>query len=540
MSHTAISLVVGGAIALLAPASSGNVYEAFQHLDDVMDQFHECFYVYSDFCAGGNHGFSSGWMGDLSALEYDGNSTNTCFSGRSCIRINFTSRSNNWAGIIFQSVEDDWGTVSNGGFNLTGATKLTFAARGEAGGERVEFFAGSVSGTYGDSFPKISTGYITLSSSWQEYELDLTGQDMSHVVGLFGFVLNTSNDPNGATFYIDQIRYNKSDLNAPRFLNSYHTLACASPDAYLHNVCFIYDECLAVLAYLARGTADDLERARLLADALVFAQGHDRYYTDGRLRNAYMSGDLADHMTGKARLWDEEASIWYEEVSSYTGNLAWAILALVAYYEQEGGAQYLDAAIQIGEWIENHTNDEGGAEGYTGGYAGWEPSQTKITWKSTEHNLDVHVAFKRLYNVTGDAKWLNGALQANSFVDSMWNEAGGHFWTGTLDDGVTVNTNTVPLDIHAWAVMAFTNTDYSALLNWAEDNCRTTCHGFTGFDFNTDKDGVWFEGTAQMTLAYEITGEEEKAVAYVRELCRLSSMQRTITEKELWPHAMTG
>ena len=45
------------------------------------------------------------------------------------------------------------------------------------------------------------------------------------------------------------------------------------------------------------------------------------------------------------------------------------------------------------------------------------------------------------------------------------------------------------------------------LLGWAEQHCYTQADGFKGFDFNDDKDGVWFEGTAQMAVAYQMAGK---------------------------------
>ena len=41
------------------------------------------------------------------------------------------------------------------------------------------------------------------------------------------------------------------------------------------------------------------------------------------------------------------------------------------------------------------------------------------------------------------------------------------------------------------------------LLDCAQRNHRNTHDGFSGYDFNEDKDGVWFEGTGQMAVAYQ-------------------------------------
>jgi hypothetical protein len=489
--------------------------DAYQHLYEVMDRCHTAFYVYANQDDGCNHFYPSGWMGDLSAISFDSNWTSDVYSGDSCTKITFSARGDNWAGIYWLEPENNWGTTPDGGYDLTGATKITFWARGEKGGERIEFFAGGVRGPYPDSFPKTSTGFITLTKTWKQYAIDLSLRDLSHVIGGFGWATNDTYNPSGATYYLDDIAYDKARPNELRFLNSYVPLPFMDPDRYIKNAGFLYDNALALLAFLARGNPDDLRRARILADSFINAMDHDRHYTDGRLRNAYMSGDLIDHQTGKARIpgwWDPADEQWYEDqfqVSTYTGNLAWTMIALLNYYKKMGGDHYLAASIKLGEWIENDTRDARCSGGYTGGYDGWEPNPKKILWKSTEHNIDIYVAFKLLCEVTGEATWEERALYARRFVEAMWNDADGHFWTGTLEDGCTINRSNIPLDIQAWAVMALDS--YTSALTWAESNCYTEKDGFAGFDFNDDKDGVWFEGTGQMAVAYQLNGEKAKA-----------------------------
>ena len=110
-----------------------------------------------------------------------------------------------------QEPQQNWGDYPNAGFNITGATKLTFFARGEKGGEQVEFFVGGIGWPdkpYKESLPKVSTGYVTLSKEWKEYTIDLTGKDLSYVLSGFGWVTNAPrNLGQEITFYIDDIRF---------------------------------------------------------------------------------------------------------------------------------------------------------------------------------------------------------------------------------------------------------------------------------------------------------------------------------------------
>jgi hypothetical protein len=46
-----------------------------------------------------------------------------------------------------------------------------------------------------------------LTTSWQLVTIDLTGQDLTHIIGGFVWVANTANNPKGATFYLDDIVY---------------------------------------------------------------------------------------------------------------------------------------------------------------------------------------------------------------------------------------------------------------------------------------------------------------------------------------------
>jgi len=501
-------------------SSYGSEREAFNYLYEVMDKYHLSFDIYTDQDAGGNHGFPSGWMGDISALKMDTSWIYNCYKGTTCIKNVWIPRNAAWAGIMWQEPENNWGNIKDGGYNLTGATKITFWARGEKGGEPVDFIVGGIKGKYPDTIqPTIHTGRIYLTRQWKRYTIDLRGYDLSKVIGLFGWV--TSIDP---IFYLDEIKYDKARPNELRFIESFSTITAGEPDKGLKNTAFIYDNALALIAFLARGNKDDLRRAKILADAFVYAQNNDRYYKDGRLRNAYMSGDLKDHITGKARIpgwWDSTKRKWYEDrfhVSTHTGNLAWVMIALLSYYKKKGGIQYLKAAERIGEWIERETYDNRCNGGYTGGYEGWEPNPTKITWKSTEHNIDVYVAFTLLYEITGNLKWKNRAFHAKKFVEAMWNTSDKHFWTGTGNDGCSINKSNIPLDIQAWALMALGR--YNSALVWAENNCYVEADGFKGFDFNNDKDGIWFEGTAQMAVAYQINDEIDKANFYISELVK--------------------
>jgi len=330
--------------------------------------------------------------------------------------------------------------------------------------------------------------------------------NMSIVVALSGCAQETGSPGEELAYshlYEQMDRY--EDGSTLRLIRSYAGTPTNSGDC----MAWVYDNDLAILALIDRGTPEDMSRTKTLCDSLIWCQNHDRSFNDGRIRDGYRANNLKD-MTG------ENSSI--KSPGSSAGNMAWTIIALLRYYEAAGGTTYLNSSECVGNWIYDSCHDTRGAGGYTGGYTEWGPE--KLEWKSTEHNIDVYVAFTNLYEATGNSTWQERALHARTFVKSMWNENEGHFRTGTMDDGITINKDVRPLDVNTWGVMALDDVNRSAINNWVENNCQTTCCGFEGFDFNDDRDGIWFEGTAQMCIVYQIGNGTEKSDKYKKEIRR--------------------
>jgi hypothetical protein len=465
---------------------------------------HRYLYVYMDKGSTFNAYFESGWTGDYGDIRFDSGDTTNPHSGTSAICVTYSaaaSQGQKWAGIYWQAPAYNWGDRT-GGYNLSGAARLTFWARGASGGEKIEFLLGGITGLYNDSVqPPRKTGVMTLTPNWQSYTINLTGADLSRISGGFAWTATQADNPNGATFYLDDIRYENA-ANPP---GDAYPPPEFPPDSYMMLTAHTYDNALGLLAFLASGEPGDADRAKLLADSLIWAQQHDEI-VDGRIRNVYYADDLQTGTT-----YGNTGNIARHNYDKYgngmgTGNTAWAMLALLNYYQKYGGSQYLSAALGMGNWIVNNTNSATGAGGYTGGVQGWEPTPEILTYKSTEHNIDVYVAFMKLYEATADPVWRQRAMHAKNFVAAMWNDTDGFFYTGTRDDGKTINTDVLPLDVNTWGFLALGEVDkYGRGLTYALSNHYTSesIGGvlFEGFDFNTDKDGVWWEGTGQMVTA---------------------------------------
>jgi hypothetical protein len=321
---------------------------------------------------------------------------------------------------------------------------------------------------------------------------------------------------NGALLDIHKTGITLGKVYKPKFLQSYQSYEDQIPSESLQNAAFVYDNALAVIAFLAAGEVD---RAKSVVDAIVFAQSHDRFFDDGRLRNAYDSVALVHSsvecpLSGQiVRLpsWkDASTSVWFEDsyqVGTATGNMAWAMLALLSYYETSGGDTYLQSAQRLGEWIDVELRDVRGEGGYMGGVSGGDRSFSKWTHKSTEENIDLVAAFERLAFATGEERWNESAKFARNFVLSMWDDKDGKFWVGTSSDGKTVNRTVVALDVQAWAVLSLRlSGDYLRALEYVEHHMKNG----RGFAFSNISRGVWLEGTAHMASAYAHIGEERK------------------------------
>jgi hypothetical protein len=300
--------------------------------------------------------------------------------------------------------------------------------------------------------------------------------------------------------------------SGPGFVASYPT---AKIDQ-LRDVAFLYDNAAAVLALIGCG---DEKSAAQIGDAIVLALAHDRYWHDGRLRNAYLAGPVKAKALKLAGWWDKKQNMWVEDayqVGSDTGNMAWAMLALLALHKESGDARYLNGAKRIAAYIDK-SFDARAPQGYTGGTFGDEPNPAINRWKSTEHNTDVAAAFRALANVTGDKHWRERSKTAQDFVAAMWNSQCECFAAGTAPDGFTPNP-LLALDAQLWPLLALP--DFEARYEPAIATAQNRMAAGDGFSYGETKGGLWTEGTAQGTLLMELLGRNDKAAQMMKALAR--------------------
>jgi len=479
---------------------------AYEHLRGEMDRYHKTFDVYTDVDAGGNHYVASEWM-QGEAVRLDPFWTSNVHSGVTCIRCRYLADSADWAGV---------GWVDAFGYDLTGADTCWFWAKGDGGSEVVEF---GVGGDQGDSIHKYVT--LALGDTWARYAIDLSGGVLRHLHRGFYWVASRYNNPTGCVFFLDDIQFDLDQTDSLRFIQTYFPLLYLHDREWALNQAYTYPNVLAMLAFMARGTADDMARAENLGDAFALCQGHDRHFGDGRLRNAYMTGNILDRTTGKARLpgwWDPDSGRWFEDryqVGTYAGEMAWLLTAWLTYDSVTGTTRYDSNAVRLANWIQDNCWCAYAA-GYRGGFEGPDDTNPRLPWFSTEHNLDLYVAFTRLYCETGDTLWRARANAALAFVQRMWNPARGYFRCG-MKDSVTIDSVCV-LDAQAWGLLATRDTAYLAAIDAAESRCKRTVLSHDGFCFSEAGDGIWWEGTAQMCCAYLLAKQESKYDTFAADL----------------------
>ena len=163
------------------------------------------FTVYADAEAPAGQVFiPSGYMGNAGAIKANEGYTVKPHSGKTCMQWQYNAK-DNWGGVVWQSPANDWGD-KDGGKNLNGATKLTFWARGEQGGEVISFLCGVISRDK-PFFDTVQTKLdkVALTPEWKQYTIDLKGKDLTRIKTAFGWTLAAEGKP--VTFYLDDIRY---------------------------------------------------------------------------------------------------------------------------------------------------------------------------------------------------------------------------------------------------------------------------------------------------------------------------------------------
>src|SRR6267154_6310614 len=151
---------------------------------------------------------------------------------------------------------------------------------------------------------------------------------------------------NNAYLFLDQMMDAYAQGTTVRLCQSYSDQIAGGT---FYSTAFVYDNALLVLAYLARARASDIQRAKVIGEALLYAQQNDSL-SDGRFRQAYFAGAPDSHGIFVTR-----GLPFFQ--GSAVGDVAWPGIALAQLYARTGVKAYLDGAVRAASFIETTTRD---------------------------------------------------------------------------------------------------------------------------------------------------------------------------------------
>ncbi len=244
------------------------------------------------------------------------------------------------------------------------------------------------------------------------------------------------------------------------------------------DLCVTYDQAVAVDAFLVMG---DVESARRVLDGMRALQ-----LPDGGWWTMYSCA----HGT-------------VAESNQTVGQVVWMSLAVAKYEQFTGDATTYHAMGKAAlDWAYRFQAPDGGVNG--GIVAG-----AVAPWAGTEFNEDVYAA--SVYFGGHDEQ----ARRVRAFLDgAVW--GGDHFMAGRGDPRD-------PLDVNAWSVPSLGRSGphpYERTLDYNLGHHRVTLDGFDAFDFNSDRNDIWFEGTGEMILSLKEVGRRAEADHFMQELVK--------------------
>lgn len=231
----------------------------------------------------------------------------------------------------------------------------------------------------------------------------------------------------------------------------------------------LYDNALAVIAFVIH---EDYERAEWILD-FFNSNGEDIY---AQFRYPYTGIPSTDDL--------------------WMGDNAWLLIAIKNYHHYTGNNRYQEMENRLEEWLISLQDDDGGL------FAGYDGDGEKMNYKVIEGNLDAYNAVspqgdfhERLLNYL-NSRWDEEMELFNAWSDTPWLYA---------------------MDTTPWGYCTLPNMPETMLS--AADRFLVTEESM-GYCFDDDLDVIWFEGTAQMVVAYNKQQNSDKAEYYLNELER--------------------
>lgn len=127
-----------------------------------------------------------------------------------CYRLQFTPGTQGQGGVLFEASEP---------LNLKDAKRMTFWARGDLGGEKIQVSAAGKKSSLAGASDGVKFGVtstdLALVKEWKKFEIDLSGVDLTSVTHGFGLKMNKGNDGSDKVIYMKYITYDTLPAKNP-------------------------------------------------------------------------------------------------------------------------------------------------------------------------------------------------------------------------------------------------------------------------------------------------------------------------------------
>jgi hypothetical protein len=127
-----------------------------------------------------------------------------------CYRIQYTPGAQGQAGVLFETDK---------ALNLKDAKRMIFWARGDLGGEKIQVSAAGIKSSSAGASNGVKFGVTTtdfaLPKTWEKYEIDLSGVDLTSVTHGFELKINKGNDGSDKVMYMKYITYDTLPAKNP-------------------------------------------------------------------------------------------------------------------------------------------------------------------------------------------------------------------------------------------------------------------------------------------------------------------------------------
>jgi hypothetical protein len=456
--------------------------------------------LYKDYFAGGAYSQIQAGLGAV----LDGNDPDAA-SGTSSFRL--TSNSSSGAYLEFNLASThaprdapEFGPVS----------ALRFFAKGQTTGQMSLTVKVLKKIATAPGYQFVAQPSIQVSGAWAPYVVNLASLSLAPKdIYAVQFQL-----PNAGIVRLDEVRLNTAGTDPFQLMQSYLPSGWAPTSSDPNTLAGRNERVYPNRAYLYDVAGVGAKALLASSDPALRALGIQQLDAVLATASNGLAGYFNERNSGFVKLADGSVRPALSSLKT-VGDNAWLGLSLLDAFRLTGIETYLTRAREISNWIETF-KDNGPLKGYRGGF---DTSGTAVSWRSTEHNVDVfelNLQIGAVLGQRGDTQvYPLRAAHAAEFVIAMFDPtagpAGGKFWTGTTS-GDMINTSSAPLDAQLWPMLTLMlRPEYAPRVNWsrvlqyAETHLRATDGAITGFRFSSNSTAgkVWAEGVAHGIAVYQ-------------------------------------